>query len=372
MHSKLPTIGIDCRFAATKSGIGRYTRELVTHLLKRSDPWSYVLFVSDASDHGLGDLPRRNNYQLSIINYPHYSLKEQFLLPRTLQKSGISLFHAPHFNAPLFSKACPAKRTSPWLSTGSARSGVPLIATIHDLILHEFPNHAPLPKHIAYQILMKHTVMRASELIAVSEATRGDLMKRYGEGVGGKTSVIHEGISEEFHPASEEEKKRVRIKYELPEIFFLYVGAAKEHKNVQILIDALPQGKALVLVTGGKEAAHLKLKEGVIMLSGVPEEDLPALYSGALCLVSPSLAEGFNFPVLEAMSCECPVIATRRGSTPEVCRDFATLIEPTLPELERALQNPPRVHAGAADHAKTFTWEKAAEETAKLYARILS
>src|SRR3989344_8158633 len=105
MSAPTPIIGIDCRFAATKSGIGRYTRELVKHLLKRNDPWKYVLFISNEKYHGLGDLPQKTiNYQLSTINYPHYSLREQFLLPHALQKSGISLFHAPHFNAPLFSR----------------------------------------------------------------------------------------------------------------------------------------------------------------------------------------------------------------------------------------------------------------------------
>ena len=71
MHSKQPTIGIDCRFAATKSGIGRYTRELVKHLLKRNDPWKYVLFISNEKYHGLGDLPQKTiNYQLPPLLTP--------------------------------------------------------------------------------------------------------------------------------------------------------------------------------------------------------------------------------------------------------------------------------------------------------------
>ena len=323
MSAPTPTIGIDCRFAATNSGIGRYTRELVKHLLQRNDPWEYVLFTVQDAQTGLEEI--LNEKRVTHFPFPisYYSLKEHFLFPHALRKSGISLLHSPHFNVPLF-------------------CGVPFIATIHDLILHKFPNEASLPKRLAYRMLMRNTVRSAQHLIVVSNATAEDVKETYGERIHAKISVIHEGIGEEFCPASEEEKERVRNHYRLPAQFFLYVGAAKEHKNVQMLIDACPENQVLVLVTGGKEAEKLKLKSNVTILSAVSDEDLPALYSSARCLISPSLAEGFNFPVLEALSSGCPVIATNRGSTPEVVGKFATLIEPTLDALRRAMENPPQ------------------------------
>ena len=208
MSAPTPIIGIDCRFAATHSGIGRYTRELVKHLLKRDDPWNYVLFTVQDAQTGLEEI--LNEKRVTHFPFPisYYSLKEHFLFPHALRKSGISLLHSPHFNVPLF-------------------CGVPFIATIHDLILHKFPNEASLPKRLAYRMLMRNTVRSAQHLIVVSNATAEDVKETYGERIHAKISVIHEGIGEEFCPASEEEKERVRNHYRLPAQFFLYVGAAK-------------------------------------------------------------------------------------------------------------------------------------------------
>lgn len=307
-------------------------------------------------------------------------------MPRVIRISKVSLMHYPHFNAPLFSP-------------------VPFIATIHDLILHKFPNEASLSKRLAYRFLVGRTVHRAMRLIAVSTATKSDLLTWYpslfsssghrrwpsrsysshpldssqGSSLEENTdriSVIHEGISERFRPATSDEQQAMREKYGLPEHFILYVGAAKEHKNVQTLIDACPEEVALVLVTGGKELHRLRLRPNVLVFKNVPDEDLPSLYSAALCTVSPSLAEGFNFPVLEALACGCPVIATNRGATPEICGGHCLLVEPTVEGLEGGIR---RVERGkgkgeseSIDHARCFTWEKAAEETAKVYAACIN
>ena len=367
--SRIPTIGIDCRFAATRSGIGRYTQELVQALLKRNDPWRYVLFVADAKGHGLGALPHSGNFQFSIFNFQHYSIGEQLFFPRAIQRSKVSLMHFPHFNAPLF-------------------CSIPFIATIHDLILHTYPNEASFLKRAAYRLLMRSAVTRAQHLIAVSRFTAEELAKMYGENVQRKTSVIHEGISENFHPASESEKRRITEKYRLPSHFLLYVGAAKEHKNVQTLIDACQDAEQLVLVTGGKEAARLRLRPNTRILEGVDDNDLPALYSLARCFVLPSLAEGFGLPILEAMACGCPVVASNCASIPEIAGGHALLVEPTVKGLSEGIRKvesgPPfapaelrrgkqwKVESGSMEHARSFTWERAAEETAKVYASVLS
>lgn len=354
------TIGIDCRFASSHSGIGRYTRELVRYLLKRNDPWRYVLFVRDKETHGLGKLPANNNYQFSIINYPFYSLSEQLFFPNAIRRANVTLMHFPHFNVPFLLN--PAKH--------GVRSGV--IATIHDLILHRFPNEASFTKRIAYRLLMRRTVQRASHLIAVSQATADDLASVYGENIREKLSIIHEGIADTFTRAEGQMIDRVRKKYQLPPSFLLYVGAAKEHKNVQTLIDTCPPEHTLVLVTSGKEIANLRLLPNVRVLPNLPDSDLPALYSAARCLISPSLSEGFNFPVLEAMACGCPVIATNRGSTSEVTGGFALLVEPTIAALSKALANlPTRPLEAAIVHAQSFSWERTAEETTQVYASFL-
>jgi len=367
------TIGIDCRFAGTRSGIGRYAKELVRCLLKRNDPWRYIFFVRDKND--FGDLPLSDHFQVSIFDVPFYSFGEQLYFPPLIKKSKIDLLHVPHFNVPLLCPACPSKRTSTPLSTGSTRSGVPFIVTIHDLILHQYPNQASLAKRIAYRTLMEHAMKKSAHIFAVSAFTAGEIERIYGEHMRKKTTVTHEGVSDEFHPASEEEKNRIRKIYDLPSMFILYTGACKEHKNVQALIDAVPEDQTLILITGGKEVKRLKIKSNVRILTNIPDADLPILMSAASVYVQPSLYEGFGLPVLEAMACGTTVVASNRSSIPEISGGQAILVEPTAEGLRAGIEaglQVPRDHDRLRAHAIAFSWETMAKKTAAIYAECIS
>src|SRR3989338_5548977 len=156
----MKTIGIDCRFAGTQTGLGRYARELVTHLLKRDDPLQYVLFVRDEEETWLKALPGTKNREaarghaaytgqtLKTSNYAHYSLSEQRGFPKDIAQANIDLFFVLHFNVPL---KCP----------------VPFVVTIHDLILHHYPNQASMIKRFAYNYLMSHAVSHSKGIIVV-------------------------------------------------------------------------------------------------------------------------------------------------------------------------------------------------------------
>ena len=221
---------------------------------------------------------------------------------------------------------------------------------------------------------MKRAVTKAKHIIAVSQYTADEIVKFYGKKMNKKMTVIYEGVSENFSPRSEEEQKRVRDRYDLPVDFLLYVGASKEHKNVQTLIDACPEDRTLVLVTGGKEAERLKLQSNVIVLREINDEDLPTIYCAASCFVFPSLMEGFGLPALEAMACGTPVVASHRASLPEICGDHAILTEPTKEGLaegiEHAFSTQPN-REDAMNYAKSFSWEKMAKETKKVYSKLL-
>ncbi len=208
-------------------------------------------------------------------------------------------------------------------------------------------------------MLMKHAIRKSKHIITVSNSTADDIAKTYGEDVRSKMSVIYEGVSEDFYPRSDEDIKRVREKYQLLEQFLLYVGACKEHKNVQTLVDACPEGWELVLVTGGN----------------VDDADLPTIYSAASCFILPSLYEGFGLPILEAMACGCPVVASNRTSIPEIAGGNAILVQPTVEGvsngIKQALSSPPD-REKAMEHAKGFSWERMAEETANIYKSLIS
>lgn len=166
----------------------------------------------------------------------------------------------------------------------------------------------------------------------------------YGASAASRTTVIGEGVDVLFSPQNDMQKNAVLEKYGIPSPFFLYVGNAKEHKNVQMLIDAHaalpPSAPHLVLVTSGQEASRLRHSDRVMRLESVNDTDLPALYSAAEAFVTASLYEGFCLPILEARACGCPVIAPRSTAIPEIADEGCVLIDPTIEGLRRALSTP--------------------------------
>lgn len=340
-------IGIDCRFAGTQTGLGRYTRELVSHLLLRRDAFHYALFVPPEPQAWI---PQNygSAYSLHPVPFSHYSLAEQTRFPSLIKKAAVDLFFSPHFNVPLF---CPA----------------PTVVTIHDLILHRYPNDASVLRQLAYRFLFRQAVSRSQRVIAVSGFTASELRSFYGPRVQPKLSVIAEAVPPSFSRRSPEECRAVIERTGIAHPFYLYVGNAKEHKNVQMLIDAFaalqdPE-KELVLVTGGKEAGKLTLRPGVRLIPSISDDDLPALYTSALCFVSASLYEGFGLPLLEAHACGCPGIVTNRASFPEIAPPGTTLCEPSVDAFARAMQAPPQWQPATT----TRTWADAAAETVDVF-----
>lgn len=344
-------VGIDCRFSGTISGLGSYTRALVTHMMRRKDPIRYTLFVRSADEEWVrGLMGSPATYCLQSIVCPHYSFSEQTLFPLIMRRVGIDLLFALHFNVPF---ACP----------------VPFVATIHDLILHRYPNNAPLWKRIAYRAVMRHAVAHAHSLIAVSRFVLREVEEAYGKRAARKTVVISEGVDASFVRRPVHEREGVLRKYGIRRPFFLYVGNAKEHKNVPLLLTAFRElrspEKILVLVTAGCEAGSLEVREGVLRLSGVRDDELPALYSAADAFVTASLYEGFCLPIAEARACGCPVIALKRGVMPEVVGKDGVLTEATAEALTCALRSPPPPAGG-----RTRGWGEVAEETVRCLLRV--
>lgn len=336
------TIAIDCRFASTLSGLGRYTRELVRCLVALDGDVHYVLFVRSREESWI---PRSSHVQIVEADFPHYSLAEQTTLPSLLRSVNADLFFSPHFNIPFF---CP----------------VPFVVTIHDLILHRYPNDASPIKIFLYKILVSRAVRKAKKILAISDFVKTEITFMYGKRIAKKVSVVREGVSDAYRPATADAQEAVRKAYQLTRPYLLYVGNAKQHKNVQVLLDAFLRagetGRDLVLVTGGKEYEKLlPLPAGVRRLDTVPDADLPALYTAADAMVTASLYEGFCLPVAEALACGTPVIAANRSVLPEIAGEHALLIEPTVEAFADAMKGPferqaPRI---------VGTWEKTAAET---------
>ncbi len=344
------TIAIDCRFASTLSGLGRYTRELVVRLTALPSDVRYIVFVRSKEEAWLKDL--RSDVEILAADVPHYSLKEHTALPSLLKRAKADLLFSPHFNIPFF---CP----------------VPFVVTIHDLILHRFPNDASLLKQAAYKILMARAVKKAKRIIAISDFAKAELDDAYGKRIAKKVTVIKEGVSDLYRPASEHEQSLIREQYQLTRPYILYVGNAKQHKNVALLLKAFERagetGHDLVLVTGGKEADALTLPPHVRRLENVSDTDLPALYSAADAFFTATLYEGFCLPVAEALACGCPVVATDLPVLREIARDHAVFLEPALDAFTNAFKNIPV----RRNTCRIGDWKQTALETEALLRTII-
>jgi glycosyltransferase involved in cell wall biosynthesis len=380
VEAMTPRIGLDYTAAAHQAaGIGRYTRELARSLaaLPHSGNFEYRLFVADAGTASLPALPGPN------FAWRPTRLSERWLarlwyrlrLPLWIQywTGPLDLFHATDFFLP------------------PVRPGTCTLVTIHDLSFVREPETVMpgMTHHLTKWV--PHSVKRADHVIAVSEATRQDLIELY-QTSPEKISVLYHGVTPDFQPVTEAARlAAVRQKYGLGERpFILSVGTIQPRKNYQRLIQAfatLDPTLALVII-GSKgwkyeavfsEVAKRGLDQRVHFLGFVADADLPALYSTASLFVYPSLYEGFGLPALEAMACGTPVVASNQSALPEVIGEAGLLVDPgDIEALAAAMARlltdtslrQKLAQAGRA-RAASFTWSGMAAKLLDLYKKLL-
>jgi glycosyltransferase involved in cell wall biosynthesis len=265
------------------------------------------------------------------------------------------------------------------------------VVTIHDLgYLHEPDAHPPSQRRMLDRTT-RWSCRSATKIIAISNATKHDLVTHYDVDQH-KIRVIYHGISSPMARASDQAIEEVKEKYRLPDRYVLFVGTVQPRKNIariaaamKIVSDAgLPQK----LVVAGKPGWLSEDVERTIDQTGrsdllarigyVPEEDLAALYSGADVFCFPSMYEGFGLPILEAMACGTPVVTSTRGALPEIAGDAAVFVDPTSIEaigaaLVGVLSSPDErarlVDAGQR-RARQFSWDECAKLTFDLLIEV--
>ena len=368
-------IGIDGRYIQDHfPGIGRYTYNLVRALARIAPGKRFVLLYNPALPNtrhhiqALGSLP---NLELVPVGVPTFSPAEQWQLPSLVRRLRLDLFHSPYYIKP-YLLPCPS------------------VVSIYDLIPARYPRCLPSWRaRLAFSLAIRLAIRTSRHVITLSRASKRDLMELCGIPEG-KVTVTHLAADERFRPASPEEVDRVRDKYGLPERYVLYLGINKPHKNLVRLVEAwarLEVNSELRLVLAGREdprypqarqrAIELGLGTRLLFLGDVAEDDLPALYSGALLFVFPSLYEGFGLPVLEAMACGVPVACSATSSLPEIVGQAALLFDPTSPEqmaeaMAQALRDEAlreRLREEGLRRAKRFSWEETARRTLEAYSR---
>jgi glycosyltransferase involved in cell wall biosynthesis len=264
------------------------------------------------------------------------------------------------------------------------------VVTIHDLFPLTSTEYSSPSFQQRFTQVLREAVARADRIIAVSDATRQQLL-RHTDASDSRIRVIHHGV-DPVPPATPEEQQAFRSQVlGLPpnERFFLNVGAIQVRKNIANIVLALRQLPDYRLVLAGAdgygaEAIHEEIaREGlsarVVRTGHASRETLRLLYSTAAALVFPSLEEGFGMPILEAMSCGLPVITSNGSAMPEVAGDAAVLVDPlNISEIAAAMRRVAEDEPFAADlqrrgqaRARLFTWAKCAAETWDVYREVL-
>lgn len=286
------------------------------------------------------------------------------------------------------------------------KPGLKTVVTVHDLGSEYLPSMHQIKQQLYLGFMQKFQLKSATKLIAVSKATKEDLIKRIGIEPE-KIEVVYEGFNYKLF-------KRVKsdTKFNSLKPYFLFVGTVQPRKNLARLIEAFarycgllgvlpravspgspldsrpsdPLATLNLLIVGGKGWLSddiyklpklLGIENRVKFLGHVPDEDLPALYSGAEALLFPSLFEGFGLPILEAQACECPVLTSNVSSMPEVAGKGAIFVNPYdiddivkgIRKIEDGRLRMEIVKAGL-ENIKRFSWEKAAKETLEVLENV--
>lgn len=232
-----------------------------------------------------------------------------------------------------------------------------------------------------------YAVKRADRLIAVSQSTKQDLEKYYGPCIANKTSVVYEAPAAVFTKSSEPSSgDQVLSRFGLDKNSYFIAVGTHPIKNLGGTLEAFRIArdefgvKAKLVVVGflGKGVASLVVRKGVesavILTGSVSSLELKELYANAIALVFPSFYEGFGLPLVEAMSCGCPVITSNISSMPEIAGEAGILVNPHRPaDIAHAIKSlcsndeiQKRLSQVARERAKLFSWEEAAKKTLRV------
>jgi len=255
------------------------------------------------------------------------------------------------------------------------------VITVHDMIHEHFPNLLCRNIDIQFRKEKRHAIQNADAIICVSQTTCRDIQHFYNVNPE-HVYVIYHGYNPIFV------KKPLDMLHQampLQKPFLLYVGERGYYKNFDHLIQVYQRWagrKDINLIVIGKawsvdekcRLAKLKIQDEVHLLNNVDDEGLCYLYNQAIAFVYPSLYEGFGIPLLEAIACGCPVIASRIPSSVEIADDCPIYFElnqddSLLVAFDTALnegRNSHRVRMGL-EHVKRYSWHKTARQTRNVY-----
>ncbi|MBI3261476.1 glycosyltransferase family 4 protein [Candidatus Berkelbacteria bacterium] len=362
------------------TGFGNYTVGLLGGLAKIDRTNRYLVFVPEKVAY------KPTNKRIKIIVLPEKRwlpasaakfVWEQRQLPQACGRQGVDLIHQFY---PATAKFC----------------SVPQIVSIHDATPWHFAEHNYSKKIRSYREFTRKTASRAAHVVTVSNFAAQDIAKIFGIAQN-KITVIYNGIDPTFrHKVSAVAAANTLAKYHIKKPYIFYLGGYEVHKNVRRMFFAyakvISEINGNLVLAGGvfsktrplvykdwyelpKLIENYKLEKRVQLIGPVESEDLPALYQSAALFISPSIAEGFNIPVVEAFASRVPVVCSNTAGTKEIAQEAAYLFDPAnQAAIERAMLkvlNDSELRRKLIESGwrrqQQFSWEKAARELVEVY-----
>jgi glycosyltransferase involved in cell wall biosynthesis len=367
-------IGIDARLWS-ESGVGRYIRNLVSGIDEqelKNPNHRYTIYLLQKDFDSVKF--KSNSFEKKVLNVRWHSIQEQLSVTKNLKKENFDLVHFPYFSIPL-------SYTDPF------------VITIHDLIIKRFPTGkaSTLPgplykvKHAVYNKILEHGIHKSKEILVPSEFVKKDILDSFDISQE-KITVTYEGVD----PSFQKEKLEVPLVKDLS--YFLYVGNAYPHKNLEFLVQGFehfieenPQYIQSHLVLVGKKdffyerlQKSISTKSNIIVLDSISDGELSYLYENAQAVVSASKSEGFGLPLLEALQSKSLVVCSDIPIFKEICGKAAIYFNNTKVEsiahafhtvLTMSNQDKKRMISLGTAQVKNFSWDTMVEKTVEVYER---
>jgi glycosyltransferase involved in cell wall biosynthesis len=382
-------LGVDATCWPNRRGFGRFTRALVTEMVRRGPDHHWVLLI-DAASRGASQLPAEAEVRAVDVSQPpneaasaagRRSLPDVARMAWAGRRAGCDAFFFPttYSYFPVL--------------------GPPTVVTVHDAIAEA---HAELTlpgrqARLLWKAKQQLAVRTAWAVVTVSEAARADVVRALPVRPG-QVHVIHEAPDPIFGPLAPEQRAPALARLGLPpdRPYLLYVGGISPHKNLDVLVDAFTEiaadhlDVALVLVgelsddpflsSAGllqRRVADSPVRDRVTFTGYLPDEDVAALYGGATATVLPSVGEGFGLTAAESAACGTPVVASDIPALRELLADAALYAPPGdahgLARACRTLLDDParrRQLADASRHrAARWSWTSSADAVIELLER---
>jgi alpha-1,3-rhamnosyl/mannosyltransferase len=369
------------------TGIGQYTLHLSQELCKLDHDVN-VFLGNNWRDIAIKAETKSSSEQISLIgralrkikaNIPgarsslHQIRQKKFTKGILQKKPFFDLYHEPNF--------------IPW------NCDIPTIITIHDLSWIRYPETHPSDRVKWLNDSLPKSIDKSEKIIVVSDFVKREMLEVFGNMYQEKICTVYNGVSNDFHQTSKEETVCLLNTYGLQyKSYILAVGTIEPRKNLSTAILAYSRLKPNMqrnypLVIVGKRGwlndeldklINSIPAENLRFTGYIPQQDLPAIYTGATMMLYPSIYEGFGLPTIEAMSCGTPVITSTADAIVEVVNGAAKTINPyatnewqyAIEELIECPKLQEQLSFQGRKRAADFRWDKCAKETLNVYQSI--